>query len=79
MQLTTRKKNNADMDFVFSPKELNHILSNLHITKYVIVMSHTDGTLLVMRYLLNYVTAVLTGTVSVQKALAQFNLDISHS
>lgn len=35
-------------------------------------MSRTDGILLVMLYLLDYVTEVLTDTVSVQKALAQF-------
>ena len=66
-----KKKNNAYMFFVFSPIEPNHILSNFHWIKNVIVMSRTKGILLVMRYLLNYVTADLTGTVSVQKALAQ--------
>lgn len=35
-------------------------------------MSRTDGILLVTHYLLDYVAAVLTGTVSVQKALEQF-------
>ena len=34
-------------------------------------MSHTDGILLVMRYLLGYVAVHLAATVSVQKALAQ--------
>jgi hypothetical protein len=35
-------------------------------------MSRNDGILIVMRYLLGYVAAELTGTVSVQEALAQF-------
>jgi hypothetical protein len=57
---------------MFSPKEPNRTLRNLHFTYSVIVMSHTDGFLLVMRYLLGYVAADLSGSVSVQKALAQF-------
>ena len=34
-------------------------------------MSHTDGILLVMRYLLDYIAADLAGTLCVQKAVAQ--------
>jgi len=56
---------------VFSPKATKHILSNLHFTISVIVMSHTDGILLLMSYLLDYVTIDLIGTVSVQKTLAR--------
>ena len=55
---------------MFFPKEINHILSNLHFTNYVIVMSRTGGILIVMRHLPGYVAADLTGTVGGQKALA---------
>jgi hypothetical protein len=66
-----RKWNAAYTVFVFSPKATNRVLSNLHFTNSVIVMSPTDGILLVIRYSLDYVTADLADTVSVQKALAQ--------
>ena len=55
---------------MFSPKGTNRILSKLHITNYAIVMSRTDGILIVMRHLPGYVAADLSGTVGGQKALA---------
>ena len=57
---------------MFASKAPNPISNNFHFPNSVIVMSRTDGILLVMLYLLDYVTEVLTDTVSVQKALAQF-------
>ena len=55
---------------MFSPKAINRILSKLHITNYAIVISRTDGILIVMSYLPGYVAADLSGTVGVQNALA---------
>ena len=57
---------------MFSSKERNRNLSYLHFTISVIVMPRTDGILLIMCYLLGYVAGDLTGTVSVQKAITQF-------
>jgi hypothetical protein len=65
------KVHNNYTGFVFSPKATNRILSKLHFTNSVIIMSQTGGILLIMSYLLDYVAVVLTGTVSIQKALAQ--------
>jgi hypothetical protein len=72
MQLTTGKRIPLTQSLGFLQRNLNHMLINLHFTNSVIVMSHTDGFLLVMRHLLGYVATDLTGTVSVQNALAQF-------
>ena len=66
-----RKGNTTYTVLLFSPKEANHILSNLHFTNSVIFMSRTVDILLLMRYMLGYVAAGLTGTDSVQKAPAQ--------
>ena len=55
---------------MFSPKTPNGILSKFHFTNYAIVMSRTDGILIVMSYLPGYVAADLSGTVGVQNALA---------
>jgi hypothetical protein len=56
---------------VFSPKATKRILSNHHFPISVIVILRTGGILLLVSYLLDNVTIVLIGTVSVQKAQAQ--------
>ena len=50
-----RKEHNNYTGFVFSPKSTNHILSILHFVNPVIIMSRTDGFLIVMSYLPDYV------------------------
>jgi hypothetical protein len=66
-----RKEHNNYTGFVFSPKGTNRILSTLHFTKSVIIMSQTDGILIVMSYLPDYVAVVLIGTVNIPYAPAQ--------
>jgi hypothetical protein len=65
------KRNIIYMGFTFSAKESNRILRNLHFNNTVIIMSCTDGILLILRYLLRQAAGVLIGTVSVQKTFAR--------
>ena len=50
-----RKEHNNYTGFMFSPKSTNRILSILHFANPVIIMSRTDGILIVMSYLPDYV------------------------
>jgi len=50
-----RKGHNNYTGFVFSPKSTNRILSILHFDNPVIIMSRSDGILIVMSYLPDYV------------------------